>query len=70
MSIFKNNRDFDSTLIIVGIHVLMGAVIYMEFTGGESNDLSSFLNNLIIIYGMVASYFFKAQSQNGNGEQK
>ena len=67
MSIFKTNRDFDSTMIIIGIHVLMGAVLYMEYIGGEKSDLSSFLNNLIIVYGMIASYFFKSQSQNGNG---
>ena len=69
MSLFKSNRDFDSTLIIVGIHALMGAVLWMEYAGSDAQDLSSTLNNLLIIYGMIASYFFKSQKEqqsNGN----
>ena len=63
MSIFKSNRDFDSTLIIVGIHTLMGVVLWLSHSGDGSESLSSFLNNLVIVYGMIASYFFKSQNQ-------
>ena len=67
MSIFKTNRDVDSTFIVFGIHVLLGVVIYLEATNGENDDLSTLLTNLIIIYGMICSYFFKSQKeQNGN----
>jgi len=73
MSLFRSNRDFDSTLIIVGIHALMGWVLWMEYAGSNAEDLSSTLNNLLIIYGMIASYFFKSQKEqqnNGNGGEK
>ena len=63
MAIFKSNRDFDSTLIIVGIHLLLGAVLYIEISGEGNSEVSSVINNLLIIYGMIASYFFKSQSQ-------
>lgn len=66
MAIFKSNRDFDSTLIIAGIHLLMGAVLLMEYLGSEATDLTSTLNNLLIIYGMIASYFFKSQTNQTN----
>ena len=71
MSIFKSNRDFDSTLIIVGIHTLMGVVLWLSHSGDGSESLSSFLNNLVIVYGMIASYFFKSQqAQANNGDTK
>ena len=70
MGIFKSNRDLDSTFIVVGIHVLLGYVIYVEAHGTtHDGDLSTLMTNLIIIYGMICSYFFKSQKeQNGNGE--
>ena len=67
MSIFKTNRDVDSTFIVIGIHILLGAVIYIEARGNHDGDLSTIMTNLIIIYGMICSYFFKSQKeQNGN----
>lgn len=63
MSLFKTNRDLDSTLIIFGIHMLLGGVLALDYFGKDSTDLSSMLNNLLIIYGMICSYFFKSQSQ-------
>jgi len=69
MSIFKSNRDLDSTLIIIGIHLIIAGVLVMEYLGGERADFTSTLNNLLIVYGMICSYFFKSQSQqqqNGN----
>ena len=68
MSIFKSNRDFDSSLIVFGIHALLGSVIWADITT-PNTDLSSLTNNLIIIYGMIASYFFKSQKQQ-NGEKE
>lgn len=69
MALFKSNRDMDSTIIVVGIHLLLGGVLALEYLGGENSDLSSTLNNLLIIYGMCASYFFKSQkASNQNGE--
>lgn len=75
MPLFKTNRDFDSTLIVVGIHVLLGGIITLEALGLKGADFGSLLNNLIIVYGMICSYFFKSQkeqidTQNSNGGQK
>ena len=71
MSIFKTNRDVDSTFIVIGIHLLLGAVIYIEAMGKHDGDLSTIMTNLIIIYGMICSYFFKSQKeQNGEASQK
>lgn len=73
MPLFKTNRDFDSTVIIFGIHLLLAGVIAVEVILDQKNsDLSSLLNNLMIVYGMICSYFFKsqtAQAQNGDGEK-
>ena len=63
MALLSSNRDFDSTLIVLGIHLLLGGVICVDVLY-PGTDLSSLTNNLIIIYGMVASYFFKSQSQS------
>ena len=69
MSVFSSNRDLDSTLIVLGIHVLLGGVIAVDVMYPEV-DLGSLSNNLIIIYGMIASYFFKSQSQSQTGTLK
>ena len=71
-AIFKSNRDFDSTIIVVGIHLLLFAILGLhafdklpENTGLETN--------ILLVYGMIASYFFKSQIQkNGaqNGNEK
>ena len=66
--IFKTNRDVDSTIIVIGIHLLMGGVLFYHASG--QNDMSSILNNLFIIYGMIASYFFKSQQKQNGGEDK
>ena len=76
MALFKSNRDFDSTLIVFGIHALLVGIIVAEALGAEGADFGSLLNNLIIVYGMICSYFFKSQKEqngdqeNGNGGQK
>lgn len=60
-SIFKSNRDFDSTLIVLGIHAVLGAILYAEiFTDADMNGLSG---TVLTIYGMIASYFFKSKSE-------
>jgi len=73
MALFKTNRDFDSTVIIFGIHLLLAGVIAVEvILDTKNSDLSSLLNNLMIVYGMICSYFFKSQSQQtggGNGDK-
>lgn len=73
MPLFKTNRDFDSTLIICGIHLLLAAILYIEVRGQHTADITSIMNNLLIIYGMICSYFFKAQTEskaNGDPNQK
>ena len=70
MPIFKTNRDFDSTLIVCGIHVLLGGIVAVDVLH-PAVDMSSFTNNLVIIYGMICSYFFKSQqATRANGEEK
>ena len=64
MGIFKDNKDFDSSLIVLGVHILLGFVIISDIN--TEADLSALTNNLIIIYGMICSYFFK----NGKGKDK
>ena len=68
MSIFKTNKDLDSTLIVFGIHLLLAGVIVAEVIGKETQDLSGLLTNLVIIYGMICSYFFKTDKK-ANGTE-
>ena len=36
MALFKSNRDMDSTIIVVGIHLLLGGVLALEYLGGKT----------------------------------
>lgn len=60
MAWFKSNKDLDSTLIILGIHAILGGILYMEFIS-ETNQFDSVLSALIPIYSMIAGAFFKSQ---------
>ena len=68
MALFGSNRDFDSTIIVIGIHLLMGGVLFFHVSG--QTDMGSVLNNLFIVYGMICSYFFKSQTPPQQGGQK
>ena len=69
MSIFKTNRDFDSTLIVVGIHALLIGIIVAEALGVEGTNFGSLLTNLVVVYGMICSYFFKSQKESNGKAQ-
>ena len=72
MAIFSTNKDLDSTIAVVGIHVLMGACVY--FHSIDSLE-ASVLNQLMIAYTGVCGYLFgkgKAEAEarkNGEGPQ-
>ena len=68
MALIKTNRDLDSTLIVCGIHALIGVVLYMDFRGGTDSDLTSVINNLLIIYASICTYFFKNRAQANASE--
>ena len=76
MAIFSSNKDLDSTIVVIGIHLLMGLAMYFHFTGagGESVDSGAIMSNLLIAYTGVCSYLFgkgKAEAdhrrENGGG---
>ena len=59
MPLIKSNRDLDSTIIVVGIHLMLVGSIAVDAL--VDVDMSSLTNNLVIIYASIASYFFKSQ---------
>lgn len=68
MAWIKSNRDLDSTIIVVGIHLLLvGAITVDAFV---DLDMSSLTNNLVIIYASIASYFFKSQKMKEEEPQE
>lgn len=67
MPIFSSNRDLDSTITTIGIHVLMGAAMYFHFNGSET--VGSIMSELLIAYTGVCSYLFgKAKGSTTNGD--
>lgn len=55
MAIFSSNKDLDSTIVVVGIHVLMGGCVYFHSAGSID---ASILNQLMIAYTGVCGYLF------------
>lgn len=75
MAVFKSNKDLDSTLVVIGIHILMGGAMFFHFTGssGEGVDSNAIMSNLLIAYTGVCSYLFgkgKAEAEKSNGEKQ
>ena len=70
MAIFSSNRDLDSTITTIGIHILMGGAMYMHFTG--DGTVSSIMSELLIAYTGICSYLFgKAKGEApANGDTK
>ena len=33
MAVFNSNKDLDSTIVVIGIHLLMAGAMYFHFTG-------------------------------------
>lgn len=73
MPLFKTNRDLDSSIIVVGVHLLMVAILALHVLG-KLPEGSAMEANIMIVYAMIASYFFKSQKSGEqppvNGEQK
>lgn len=71
MAIFSSNKDLDSTIVVIGIHILMGSAMYFHFTD-TSPAVDSVIHQLIIAYTGVCGYLFgkgkaeaEARSQGG-----
>ena len=72
MAIFSSNRDLDSTITVIGIHVLMAAAMYFNYTGVDA--VNSIISELLIAYTGICGYLFgKARGtdgQNGTTNQQ
>ena len=55
MAIFSDNKDLDSTLTVIGIHILMGGAMYFHATGKLDAGI---MNQLMIAYTGVCGYLF------------
>ena len=77
MAVFNSNKDLDSTIVVIGIHLLMAGAMYFHFTGagGEGVDSGAIMSNLLIAYTGVCSYLFgkgkaEAEARRENGVNK
>ena len=71
MAIFSSNRDLDSTITVVGIHLLMGGAMFFHFTGmGDASVDSSIMSNLLIAYTGVCGYLFGKGKAEATAERK
>lgn len=69
MAIFSSNKDLDSSLIVIGIHVLMGFAIYFHAKGQID---ASLLSQLVLAYtGICSALFGKGMTKQAeSGGQK
>ena len=62
MTLFQTNRDLDSTIIVIGVHVLLFTILALH-AFELLPEGSTIETNAVIIYGMIVSYFFKSKTQ-------
>lgn len=67
MAIFSSNKDLDSSLIVVGIHILMGIAIYYHAKGQID---ASLLSQLVLAYTGICSALFGKGLNNKNEPQQ
>ena len=70
MAVFKDNKDLDTTLSVVGIHLLVGAGIGLTAAGNDA--VASFMTELLIAYAGIMNALFginagrKRETQQGD----